>query len=70
MRKTLTRLAFAGAATTLLAGAALAQVPPPPAPPAPPPPPEAPLPPMPPMDMMMARNRRPMVDANMMRMGS
>lgn len=54
MRKTLTRLAFAGAATTLLAGAALAQVPPPPAPPAPPPPPEAPLPPMPPMDMMMA----------------
>lgn len=54
MRKTLTRLAFAGAATTLLAGAALAQVPPPPAPPAPPPPPEAPLPPMPPMGMMMA----------------
>lgn len=57
MRKTLTRLAFAGAAATLIAGAALAQVPPPPAPPAPPPPPEAPLPPMPPMppmDMMMA----------------
>lgn len=54
MRKTLTRLALAGAATTLLAGAALAQVPPPPAPPAPPPPPEAPLPPLPPMDMMMA----------------
>ena len=37
MRKTLTRLALAGAATTLLAGAALAQVPAPPAPPAPPP---------------------------------
>lgn len=62
MRKTLTRLALAGAATTLLAGAALAQVPPPPAPPAPappapPPPPEAPLPPLPPlpsMEMMMA----------------
>lgn len=54
MRKTLTRLALAGAATTLLAGAALAQVPAPPAPPAPPPPPEAPMPPMPPMDMMMA----------------
>lgn len=54
MRKTLTRLALAGTATTLLAGAALAQVPAPPAPPAPPPPPEAPLPPMPPMDMMMA----------------
>lgn len=60
MRKTLTRLAFAGAAATLIAGAALAQVPPPPAPPAPPPPPEAPLPPvppmppMPPMDMMTA----------------
>lgn len=56
MRKTLSRLALAGAATTLLAGAALAQVPAPPAPPAPPPPPppEAPLPPMPPMDMMMA----------------
>ena len=57
MRKTLTRLALAGAATALLAGAALAQVPPPPAPPAPPPPPAAPLPPLPPlppMDMMMA----------------
>jgi len=57
MRKTLTRLALAGAAATLLTGAALAQVPPPPAPPAPPPPPEAPLPPLPPlppMDMMMA----------------
>jgi hypothetical protein len=54
MRKTLTRLALAGAVTTLLAGAALAQAPPPPAPPAPPPPPEAPLPPLPPMDMRMA----------------
>lgn len=57
MRKTLTRLALASVATTVLAGAALAQVPPPPAPPAPPPPPEAPLPPLPPlppMEMMMA----------------
>jgi len=53
MRKILIRLALAGAATTVLTGAALAQVPPPPAPPAPPPPPEAPLPPLPAMDMTM-----------------
>jgi len=52
MRKTSTRVAFAGAAiSTLIAGAALAQVPAPPAPPAPPPPPEAPLPPLPPLPM-------------------
>lgn len=58
MRKTLTRLALASAVTTLLAGTALAQMPPPPpAPPAPPeapPPPPPPLPPLPPMDMRMA----------------
>lgn len=55
MRKTLTRLALAGAATTVLAGAAWAQMPPPP--PAPPAPPEAPMPPPPPpppMEMMMS----------------
>ena len=40
MRKTLSRLALAGAAVTVLAGGvALAQVPAPPAPPLPPPPP-------------------------------
>lgn len=59
MRKTFIRLALAGAASTLLAGAALAEIPAPPAPPAPPPPPEAPLPPLPPlppmpMEMMMS----------------
>lgn len=56
MRKTITRLALAGVGAATLAGAALAQVPPPPSPPAPPAPPEAPLPPppLPPMDMMMA----------------
>lgn len=44
MRKTMTRLVFASAAiSTLIAGAALAQIPAPPAPP------EAPLPPPPPM---------------------
>lgn len=69
MRKTSTRVAFAGAAiSTLIAGAALAQVPAPPAPPAPPPPPEAPLPPLameglmamtgPGMDMMVMRHGR------------
>lgn len=52
MRKTLTRLALAGAAVTVLAaGAAVAQIP---APPAPPPPPAPPLPPLPPMEAMMA----------------
>ncbi|OYX04973.1 MAG: hypothetical protein B7Z12_04880 [Caulobacter vibrioides] len=57
MRKTSTRVAVAGAAiSTLIAGAALAQIPAPPPPPAPPAPPEAPLPPLPPMPMdgMMA----------------
>ncbi len=50
MRKTLSRLALAGAAVTVLAGGvALAQVPAPPAPPVPPPPP-----PLPPMEAMMA----------------
>ncbi|AHI88600.1 Spy/CpxP family protein refolding chaperone [Caulobacter vibrioides] len=53
MRKTSTRLAVASAAlSTLIAGAAFAQVPTPPAPPAPPPPPEAPLPPLPPLPPM------------------
>jgi len=52
MRKTLTRLALAGAAVTVLAaGAAVAQIPQPPPPPAPPAPP---MPPMPPMEAMMA----------------
>ena len=73
MRKTSTRVAVAGAAiSTLIAGAALAQIPAPPPPPAPPAPPEAPLPPLPPMpmdgmmamvgpgmDMMMMRHGRP-----------
>ncbi|ATC33694.1 hypothetical protein CA606_15875 [Caulobacter vibrioides] len=73
MRKTTTRLVFASAAiSTLIAGAALAQIPAPPPPPAPPAPPEAPLPPLPPMpmdgmmamvgpgmDMMMMRHGRP-----------
>lgn len=73
MRKTSTRVAVAGAAiSTLIAGAALAQIPAPPPPPAPPAPPEAPLPPLPPMpmdgmmamvgpgmDMMMMRHERP-----------
>ncbi|KQV62094.1 MULTISPECIES: Spy/CpxP family protein refolding chaperone [unclassified Caulobacter] len=50
MRKTLTRLALAGAAVTVLAaGTAMAQVPP-----APPPPPAPPAPPMPPMEALMA----------------
>lgn len=54
MRKTLTQLALAGAAVTILAaGAAAAQIPPPP-PPAPPPAPLPPMPPMPPMEAMMA----------------
>lgn len=49
MRKSLVRLALAGAAVTALAaGAASAQIPTPPAPPAPP------APPPPPMDAMMA----------------
>ena len=49
MRKTLTRLALAGAAVTVLAaGAAVAQIPQPPPPPAPP------APPMPPMEALMA----------------
>lgn len=53
MRKSLTRLALAGAAVSVLAaGAALAQIPAPPPPPAPPAPPEAPPPPLPPMAMM------------------
>ena len=47
MRRTLTRLALAGAAVTVLAaGAASAQIP------APPPPPAPPAPPLPPMEMM------------------
>ncbi|MET3664292.1 Spy/CpxP family protein refolding chaperone [Caulobacter sp. 1776] len=56
MRKTLTRLALAGAAATVLAaGAAVAQVPPPPpAPAAPPAPPMPPMPPMPPIEALMA----------------
>jgi len=50
MRKTLTRLALAGAAVTVLAaGTAMAQLPP-----APPPPPAPPAPPMPPMEALMA----------------
>lgn len=54
MRKSLFRLALAGAAVTALAaGAASAQIPAPPPPPAPPAPP-APPPPPPPMDAMMA----------------
>ncbi|AZS23193.1 Spy/CpxP family protein refolding chaperone [Caulobacter sp. FWC26] len=71
MRKTFSRLAVTGAAlSTLIAGAALAQVPPPPAPPAPPPPPEAPLPPLPPLPMegMMAMTG-PGMDMMMMRHG-
>lgn len=49
MRKTLTRLALAGAAVAVLAaGAAVAQIP------APPPPPAPPAPPMPPMEGLMA----------------
>ena len=72
MRKTTLKLAFAGAAiSTLIAGAALAQVPAPPAPPAPPPPPpEAPMPPLPPMPMegMMAM-AGPGMDIMMMRHG-
>ncbi|PZR36789.1 Spy/CpxP family protein refolding chaperone [Caulobacter segnis] len=52
MRKSLLRLALAGAAVTALAaGAASAQIPAPPPPPAPPAPP---APPPPPMDAMMA----------------
>jgi hypothetical protein len=56
MRKTLTRLALAGAAATLFAGAAIAaqMPPPPPAPPAPPAPPMPPMPPLPPMEALMA----------------
>lgn len=74
MRKTTLQLAFAGAAiSTLIAGAALAQVP---APPAPPPPPEAPMPPLPPlpplppmpMEGMMAM-AGPGMDIMMMRHG-
>ena len=71
MRKTTLKLAFAGAAiSTLIASAALAQVPAPPAPPAPPPPPEAPMPPLPPMPMegMMAM-AGPGMDIVMMRHG-
>jgi hypothetical protein len=71
MRKTPLQLALAGAAvSTLIAGAALAQVPAPPAPPAPPPPPEAPMPPLPPMPMegMMAM-AGPGMDIMMMRHG-
>lgn len=50
MRRTLIRLALAGAAITVLAaGAASAQIPAPPPPPAPPAPP---APPLPPMEMM------------------
>lgn len=52
MRKSLVRLALAGAAVTVLAaGAASAQIPAPPPPPAPPAPP---APPLPPLDMLMA----------------
>lgn len=54
MRKTLTSLALAGAAVTVFAGAAMAQIPAPPPPPAPPMAPPAPLPPLPPMEAMMA----------------
>lgn len=62
MRTTSTRLAIAGAAiSTLLAGAALAQVPAPPAPPAPPPPPM-------PMEGMMAMGG-PGMDVMVMRHG-
>ena len=53
MRKSLSRLALAGAAVTVLAaGVAVAQIPAPPAPPAPPEAPPPPPPPHPPMDMM------------------
>lgn len=53
MRKSLVRLALAGAAVTALAaGAAVAQIPAPPPPPAPPEAPPPPLPPEPPMGMM------------------
>lgn len=71
MRKTSTRVAFAGAAiSTLIAGAALAQVPAPPAPPAPPPPPEAPPSPLPPLPMegLMAMTG-PGMDMTVMRHG-
>lgn len=52
MRKSLVRLALAGAAVTALAaGAAVAQIPAPPPPPAPPAPP---APPLPPLDILMA----------------
>ena len=52
MRKSLVRLALAGAAVTAIAaGAAVAQIPAPPPPPAPPAPP---APPLPPLDVLMA----------------